>query len=77
MVVIDDNTLAFRNVGGNVYVNNVRGGCSGLGSGFYTLVTRSHGTGLCSGDIGQVMDVSTGHFAGTCVLGDFTPYRRT
>ena len=78
MVVIDDSTIAFRNVGGNVYVNNVRaGGCARLASGFYSLVTRTSGSSLCSGDIAEVMDLSTGVSAGTCVLGDFVPYHRS
>ena len=76
MVVIDDNTLAFRD-GSRVYVNNLRGACSGLGSGFYTLVTRSFGGGLCRGDIADVADPSTGMVYGSCVIGDFVPYART
>ena len=77
MRVIDDNTIAFRS-GGDLYVNDLSaGGCTQLGSGFYTLVTRSSGGSLCSGDIAQVMDVSTGMTVGSCALGDFIPYRRT
>lgn len=78
MIVIDDNTIAFRNVGGDVYVNNVgSGGCSPLGSGIYTLVTRTSGSGLCSGDISQVVDLTSGMTFGSCALGDFIPYRRS
>src|SRR5687768_9366346 len=48
MVVIDDNTVVFRD-GRTVYRNDFQGGaCSRLGSGFYALVTRTTGgTGLC------------------------------
>lgn len=74
MVVIDDNRVAFEQ-GSRVYVNDFRGGtCSNLGSGFYTLVTRSSGTGMCSGDIASVVDISTGMTVGSCVLGDFVPF---
>ena len=76
MVTIDDSTIAFKN-GRTVYVNHLIGQCSSLGSGFYTLVTRSNGTGLCRGDIARVADVSTGMIVGSCAVGDFTPYTRS
>ena len=74
MVVIDDNRVAFDD-GSRVYVNDFRGGtCSNLGSGFYTLVTRSGGSGMCAGDFANVVDISSGMTMGSCVLGDFVPY---
>lgn len=76
MVTIDNSTIAFKN-GRTVYVNNLIGECSNLGSGFYTLVTRSNGNGLCRGDIARVADVSTGMVVGSCAVGDFTPYTRS
>lgn len=72
MITIDENTLLFRS-GGTVYRNDLRGGCAGL-SGNYALITRSSGSGLCSGDIAEVADLSTGTSFGSCVLGDFVPY---
>lgn len=76
MVVIDDQRIAFRD-GPRVYVNDFRGGtCSRLNSGFYALLTRSYGTGMCSGDIAEVVDTSNGMTVGSCVLGDFVPYTR-
>lgn len=72
-ITIDDNTILFRR-GSTVYRNDPPGGCSGLSSGFYTLVTRSSGTGLCRGDIAQVADVSNGMVVGSCSLSDFVPY---
>jgi hypothetical protein len=74
MVTIDDGTVAFRN-GRTVYVNKLLGECSGLDSGFYTLVTTSHGSGLCRGDIARVADIRTGVTAGSCAIGDFVPYK--
>lgn len=73
MVTIDDSTVAFKN-GKTVYVNKLIGQCSGLDSGFYTLVTNSSGPGLCRGDIARVADVRTGMTFGSCAIGDFTPY---
>jgi hypothetical protein len=75
MIVIDDQTIAFRESGRRVWVSNLTHSCSNLGSGNYALVTRRYGgTGLCRGDIGQVADLSTGMTVGSCVFGDFTPY---
>jgi hypothetical protein len=73
MVRIDNSTVAFRQ-GSRVYVNHLLGECSGLKSGFYALVTRSSGPGLCRGDIARVQDVSTGTIVGSCAIGDFVPY---
>jgi hypothetical protein len=74
MVVIDDNTVVF-DAGRTVYRNDFQGGsCSSLGSGFYTLVTRTSGSGLCRGDIAEVVDTHSGMAVGNCVLGDFVPY---
>jgi hypothetical protein len=78
MVVIDDQTIAFRDGSRRVWVANLSHSCSNLGSGHYALVTKRYGgTGLCRGDIGQVADLSTGMTVGSCVFGDFTPYEGT
>lgn len=74
MVVIDDSTVAFRD-GSQVYVNSLQGSCNRLGGGSYALVTRSIGPSLCNGDIAQVADLSSGMTVGSCVLGEFVPYR--
>lgn len=74
MTVIDDGLIAFKQ-GSKVYTNDFRGGnCSPLGSGFYVLLTRSGGSGLCSGDIADVIDTTSGMTVGSCALGEFTPY---
>ena len=75
--VIDDSTFAYVDSSSRVYVNHVRGECSNLGSGFYTLVVRSGGSGTCSGDIADVSDVRSGMTYGSCSLGQFVPYTRT
>ena len=74
MTVIDDNTVLFRD-GRTVYRNDFGGlGCNRLSAG-YTLVTKTTGSNLCSGDIGQVVDLANGMAIGGCAFGDFVPYR--
>jgi hypothetical protein len=74
MTVIDDNTVLFRD-GRTVYRNDFNGlGCNRLGNG-YTLVTRTTGSSLCSGDIAQVVDLASGMQIGGCAFGEFVPYR--
>ena len=76
MVAIDNSTIAYVDSPRRVYVNHLRGECSNLRNGFYTLVVRSGGSGTCSGDIADVADVRTGITAGSCALGEFVPYTR-
>jgi hypothetical protein len=74
MVVIDDNTIAFKD-GARVYVNHPQGGCSQLSQGHTALVTREYAQpGPCSGDVAQVVDTFSHMTVGSCTLGDFTPY---
>ena len=77
MVVIDEQTVAFKQGGSRVYIAHMPGGCSNLGRAPYTMVTRQVGSqGLCRGDIAQIVDPINGITVGSCVFGDFTPYRR-
>ncbi|GAC1579610.1 MAG: hypothetical protein NVS3B5_12840 [Sphingomicrobium sp.] len=77
MQVIDDNTILFRD-GSRTYVQSPIGGCAPLGSGHYTLVTRSFGgSGLCRGDIARVVDLTGGGMTvGSCSLNSFVPFER-
>jgi len=76
MQVIDDWTILFRD-GRTIYVQNPRGGCNGIGTGRFTLVTKLYGTGqLCSGDINQLVDLPTGVHGGACVFAPFIPYTK-
>jgi hypothetical protein len=77
MQVIDDNTIIFKE-GPRTYVQSPIGGCAPLGSGNYTLVTKSFGgMGLCRGDIARVVDLSGGGFTvGSCALNSFVPFER-
>jgi hypothetical protein len=77
MIVIDDETIAFRNGPSQVYVNHMQGGgCMNLDGGHNTLVTKTPGPNLCRGDIAQVVDLSARIPVGSCVFGDFVPYTR-
>ena len=76
MQVIDDNTILFED-GAVVYVQKPRSSCDGIADDKYTLVVRQYGTGrLCSGDINQLIDSTTGFYGGSCVFGSFVPYRK-
>jgi len=76
MTIVDDHTILFKE-GGTLYVQKPRGGCYGIGNGNYTLVTRLHGSNrLCSGQIGEIVDRVSGYGFGSCVFGDFVPYRK-
>lgn len=73
---IDQWTVLFRR-GSTVYVQNPRGGCPGLGTPGYTLVTRAvGGNRMCSGDIARLADLSSGTSGGSCILGPFVPYTK-
>ena len=78
MVVIDENTIAFRSGAARVYVSHMDGPCSNLtGAGNYALLTKqTGGTGLCRGEIAQVIDTSSRITVGSCTFGDFIPYVR-
>ncbi len=77
MTIIDDNTVVFRDGRNRLWRSEMRSGCSRLGSGFYTLVTRTFGgQGPCGGDIAELVDLSSGITTGSCVWGDFVPYTR-
>jgi hypothetical protein len=76
MVALDDNLVLFRD-GRTTWVNRLKGGCYGLGTPGYALVTRSiGGYGFCKGDIAQVVQTSSRMLAGSCSFSDFVPYTR-
>ena len=76
MEVIDRDTILYRD-GRTSYVQHTNGHCYPNGPrGGYYLVTRSFGSsGLCRGDIAQVVDSSSRSFAGSCSFNEFIPYR--
>lgn len=74
MVVIDDQTLAFKAAGGRVYVNHLGAGCDNIGMGNSLVTKQSAASSLCRGDIAQLQNLSSGANVGSCTFGDFVPY---
>ena len=75
MIRIDDETVAFRDGSRRVYVNHMRGSCSGMSNGNTALVTRQYSNpGPCSGDIVRVVDNAARMTVGSCAWGEFVPY---
>jgi hypothetical protein len=58
-----------------LWVNHPNGGCANLNRGL-ALVIRTPSARFCRGDIAEVVDPVAHIPYGSCVLGDFTPYRR-
>jgi hypothetical protein len=74
--VIDDWTILYDE-GSTIYVQNPRGGCTGIGNGSRTLVARQVGTSqMCDGDINGTIDLRTAIGGPTCVFGPFVPYTK-
>jgi hypothetical protein len=77
MSVIDGRTIAFRVGTRTVYLVHLSEGCGLLGGGPYALLSRqSGGSGLCHGDIQQVVDTMNHMTVGSCVVDDIVPYTR-
>ena len=75
MVVIDEKTILFRDGANRVWRTELNGSCNGLGRPGTALLTKQFGgTGLCRGEIAQVIDTSQGFTVGSCSIGDFVPY---
>ncbi|HEY1607026.1 MAG TPA: hypothetical protein VGF77_15670 [Allosphingosinicella sp.] len=68
--IIFNNGSSYR-----LWVNHPSGGCPNLNHGL-ALVIRSPSDRLCRGDIAEVVDPVAHIPYGSCILGDFTPYRR-
>jgi hypothetical protein len=74
MVVVSENTVAFKQGRSRVWVNHMQGSCYNIDRGSNALVTRTSTTSLCRGDIATVVDTSTRTPVGSCVFGDFVPF---
>jgi len=76
MQIIDDWTILFKD-GRTIYVQNPRGGCPGIGSHRNVLISRPMPSSqLCSGDIQQLFDPTSGIGGGACVFSEFVPYTK-
>ncbi len=77
MSTIDARTLAFRSGSSTTYIMHLSDGCGELGTPGRALLTRQFGnSGLCRGDIAQVVDTTLRMPVGSCVIGDIVPYTR-
>jgi len=77
MSVIDGRNVAFRVGTGTAYMVHLTEGCSLLGSGNYAMLTRQFGgTGLCRGEIVQVVDTLNRQTVGSCTIAEIIPYTR-
>jgi hypothetical protein len=72
---ISDDMLLYRVSGKLVYQNLLRGSCNGLARRDDIMVTETFGGQNCRGDLIRMVDPYSGINGGTCVLGDFIPYR--
>jgi hypothetical protein len=74
MVVIDDQTVAFKATGGRVYVGHLGAGCDNIGMGNSLVTRQSAASSLCRGDIAQLQNLSSGATVGSCTFQEFIPY---
>jgi hypothetical protein len=77
MSVIDGQTLAFRAGSSRTYVAHLSAGCAQIATGGYALLTKPFGgSGMCRGDIAQVIDTSNRLTVGSCTVEEIVPYTR-
>jgi len=77
MIVLDQNTVVFKNGMQRVYLAHLSSGCNNLGGpGPYALVTRQTTGSLCHGDIADVVDTMAHITVGSCTFDNFVPYMR-
>ena len=72
---LGDNTLVYRVNKDLVYRNTMQGQCSGLSRGDTLVMNRTSSSQYCRGDIARVVNLPSGMMTGSCVLGEFVPYR--
>lgn len=73
--VYADGTILVKQ-GRKIYGQNLGPGCARASSAHNALVTRGTIGSMCSGTIAQVIDSTTGIFAGSCAIGEWTEYER-
>ena len=57
-----------------LYVNDMQGGCRNVDKG--ALVMRRPQAPLCSGEIAEVVEPTSGTYISNCAFGDFVPYTK-
>lgn len=71
---VDRRTLVY-DTPGTLWVNRLRGDCPGLRPGS-TIVIETSGDSYCRSDRFRTLEAGSSIPGPTCLLGDFTPYRR-
>lgn len=70
-----EHTLIFRASRKLIWRTETSGSCDEVKRGD-ALVTRQFGSRLCKGDIARTANLQAGFSTGTCVIGEFVPYRK-
>lgn len=74
MVVLDSQTVAYRDGSSRTFVMHLSPGCGEIANGG-ALITKSWGTSeICTGDIAQAATGSQSFIAGSCSIGEIVPY---
>lgn len=73
--VVGRSTVIYEMGGNLAYRNDFGGGCVGLDE-RDAMITQTPTNQLCRGDIARVADLTAGIETGSCVFGDFVPYRK-
>lgn len=76
LVRVSDDVLLYRVSGRLVYKNQLKYGCPGLARDTDIVVTETFGGQYCKGDLVRLVDRTSGIQGPTCLLGEFTPYRK-
>ncbi len=74
LTIVDNQTLVYRD-GRTLWVNRLRAPCPGLRP-LDTLIVEVQGRGYCRHDRFRSLQSGSTIPGPTCLLGDFTPYRR-
>ena len=70
-----DHTLLFRASSKLIWRTDTSGSCEDVKRGD-TLITHQYNSRLCKGDIARTANLQAGFQTGTCVIGEFVPYRK-
>ena len=70
-----EHTLIFRASRKLIWRTETSGSCDDVKRGD-ALVTRQYTSRLCKGDIARTANLQAGFSTGTCVIGEFVPYRK-
>lgn len=73
--IIDGNTILYRESGKVIWRNELRANCPALRP-YNTLIVEMHGSQLCRNDHFRVLEPGSSIPSGTCLFGQFTPYRK-